>query len=237
MSMRLRWIVAALPVFALIGLALSVWLWRKSMPQPPFTIADRVRALGGSVDARLQPSFHAAGVKYPPARVTLIALKEERRLELWAADGESGAKRLIKIYPVLAASGKPGPKLREGDRQVPEGIYGIEWLNPNSRFHLSMRLNYPNANDIARAQAEGRDVENLGSDIMIHGGAASIGCLAVGDPASEELFVLAARVGIDSVDVIVAPCDFRVGASVEIPDDAPAWTAELHDEIRARIGE
>ena len=69
-------------------------------------------------------------------------------------------------YPILAASGVLGPKLREGDKQVPEGIYGAEALNPNSKFHLSIRLNYPNTFDRRMAQSDGRT--QLGGDIMIH---------------------------------------------------------------------
>jgi murein L,D-transpeptidase YafK len=116
------------------------------------------------------------------ASFTLIGLKAEKRLELWAPDA-AGRPRLIKTYPILAASGGAGPKLREGDRQVPEGLYAIESLNPNSRFHLSLRIDYPNAADRRRAQAEART--GLGGDIMIHGSNVSIGCLAMGDPAAE----------------------------------------------------
>jgi murein L,D-transpeptidase YafK len=71
------------------------------------------------------------------------------------------------------ASGKAGPKLREGDGQVPEGIYRIDGLNPNSSYHLSLKLNYPNDFDLEQARTEGRT--ELGGDIFIHGKAVSIG--------------------------------------------------------------
>jgi murein L,D-transpeptidase YafK len=96
-----------------------------------------------------------------------------------------------------------GPKLREGDRQVPEGVYRIASLNPNSRFHLSMEVNYPNDFDRAMAAKDGR--VNLGGQIFIHGGTASIGCLAMGDAVIERLFVLVARVGRENVRVVIAP--------------------------------
>lgn len=83
----------------------------------------------------------------------------------------------------------------------PEGVYVIEWLNPNSRYHLSMRVSYPNAWDRQEATRENRT--QLGGDIMIHGSNASIGCLAMGDEAAEDLFILAARTGISHVDVIL----------------------------------
>ena len=111
-----------------------------------------------------------AEVAMPPEQVTLLALKEEKRLEIYAADDSNGP-RFVLSYPILAASGIRGPKLREGDKQVPEGFYRIELLNPNSRYHLSLRVNYPNPADIEQAGRDGRDLSMLGGDIMIHGGA------------------------------------------------------------------
>lgn len=156
--------------------------------------------------SRLRAHFDRANVSFPPKRVVLLGLKDERRLIVFASDSD-GPLREIAAYPVLAASGTLGPKLREGDRQVPEGVYALESLNPNSRFHAALRVGYPNDFDRAMAARDGRT--NLGGDIMIHGGDASIGCLAMGDPAIEELFVLAATVGTENVKIILAPCDLR----------------------------
>ncbi len=196
------------------------------------TTAERVASYGASVRSRLAPACEAAGVAYPPTSFTLIGLKAEKRLELWAPDA-AGRPRLIKTYPILAASGGAGPKLREGDRQVPEGLYGIESLNPNSRFHLSLRIDYPNAADRRRAQAEARS--GLGGDIMIHGSNVSIGCLAMGDPAAEELFVLAALTGPKNIRVILSPVDFRRLDKIDLPASLPAWVPELHAEIKAEL--
>jgi murein L,D-transpeptidase YafK len=165
-------------------------------------------ALGDTVDTRLRPDFARAGVAYPPERLVMVAFKAEKRLELYGPDA-AGRLQRVHSYPILAASGGPGLKLREGDEQVPEGFYRIELLNPNSRYHLSLRVNYPNDEDIARARAENRDLSTLGGDIMIHGGAASIGCLAMGDPAAEDLFVLVQRTGLDNVSLLITPEDLR----------------------------
>ena len=78
---------------------------------------------------------------------------------------------------------------------MPEGVYAIEAFNSNSRFHLSLKLDYPNAVDRQQAALEGRD--QLGGDIFLHGKDVSVGCLAMGDAAIEELFVLVARTGIE----------------------------------------
>lgn len=119
--------------------------------------------------------------------LNLCISKMKKILKLYGGDSSSILKQ-IKVYNVLAASGKQGPKLIEGDQQVPEGIYRLESLNPNSLYHLSLRTNYPNQFDKEKAKIDAR--ENLGSDIMIHGKDLSIGCIAVGDEAIEELFIL-----------------------------------------------
>jgi hypothetical protein len=199
---------------------------------PLKTVEDRVAEFGALVQERLEPKFTAAGVPYPPKRVTLIGMKQERVLQVYAAAAE-GDFKLICSYPILAASGVPGPKLREGDRQVPEGIYRVRELNPNSLFHLSLWLNYPNEFDLARAAEEGRT--EPGSEIMIHGAAKSRGCLAMGDPAAEDLFVLAALTGIENISVILAPLDFRSDGSAAPPNGAPPWTSGLYADIKREL--
>jgi len=193
------------------------------------TIADRMEQFGPVAHERIKPYFDRAGVEYPPAHVVLLGLKRERRLCVYAA-GRSGAYRLIRRYPIQAASGLLGPKLKEGDHQVPEGIYPVELINPNSLFHLSLRVGYPNDFDKANAEAEGRT--DLGGDIMIHGGAKSVGCLAMGDPAAEDLFVLAADTGIENMKIVIAPVDFRRGERVTRTKYRPVWLPSLYDDIR-----
>ena len=193
------------------------------------TISDRIGEYGPAVTDRLSPRFCKAGIDYPPKAVTLLAIKSEKRLELYAncADGSP-----IKVcsYPILAASGQLGPKLREGDRQVPEGIYEVELLNPNSLYHLSIRLNYPNKFDRLMAMADNRT--KLGGDIMIHGSNMSIGCLAMGDEAAEDLFVLTELVGLSNVRVIITPVDMRHEEMPKPDPESPKWLPELYDQIK-----
>lgn len=196
------------------------------------TVADRVEEFGEAARGRLAPAFGRIQVSYPPRQVALVGLKQEKMLEVWVR-GERTPLRLLKTYPILGASGKLGPKLREGDHQVPEGLYRVESLNPNSLYHLALRVNYPNAFDKEKARAEGRD--HPGSDIMIHGKTCSVGCLAMGDEAAEDLFVLAAETGIENISVILSPVDFRVR---QLPLDmppVPAWTAGLYKQISAEL--
>ena len=196
------------------------------------SVRSRLRQYGAAVHERLCPAFEDARVSYPPAAVLLLGLKQERVRDVYAR-GRGGDLAFIRRYPVLGASGTAGPKLREGDRQVPEGVYTIDELNPNSRFHLSLRVGYPNAFDRVRAKEVGR--ADLGGDIMIHGGDSSTGCLAIGDQAVEELFVLAADCGLANTRLVLSPVDFR---KRELPLSCwnrAAWTEELYDSIRIEL--
>lgn len=202
-------------------------------PREP-TIADRVAQYGPSARARLLPFFAAAGVSYPPARFLLLALKQERELQLYAA-GRAQRLAFVRSFAIRGASGGLGPKLREGDRQVPEGVYSIVYLNPNSVAHLALALGYPNEFDRAHAAEDGRESAILGGDIMIHGGSGSIGCLAVGDQAAEDLFILAADSDWESAVVVVSPVDFR---RADLPDGfvpPTPWAPRLYVWLRAEL--
>jgi L,D-transpeptidase catalytic domain len=217
---------------AALGASLAIQACRSAAPLPSATPADVrtvLRRIGPAAEARLRPYLRRAGVRLPPDHVWLIVLKEEREVELWASSDDR--RRFVRRYRILAASGGPGPKLREWDEQVPEGIYSVLWLQPHSSYYLSMKLDYPNAFDRAMARRDGRT--NLGGDIFIHGRADSIGCVAVGDLAIEELFDLAGRVGPAAVTVVIAPRDLRVKpapSSVSVP-----WAGKLYARLRAAM--
>lgn len=201
--------------------------WLRRETRPTQTVESVVATLGPIRRPQLEKMFLDAGSLYPPSQLTLIGLKREKRIEIWSPE-RSGQWKRITEYPVLAASGHDGPKLVEGDRQVPEGIYAIEGLNPNSHFHLSMKLNYPNEFDRRMAQQDGRS--NLGVDIFIHGNAGSRGCLSISDDAIEELFLLVHDTGLERVRVIMTPYDMRKEA--QPPSDGnPAWTADLYRNL------
>ena len=116
------------------------------------------------------------------APVFIRIFKKEEQLELWVDDGEKF--QLYRTYPICTYSGDLGPKLREGDYQSPEGFYFVtpERLNPNSRFHLSFNLGYPNAYD--------RHHDRTGSALMVHGSCVSVGCYAMTDAGIEEIYTV-----------------------------------------------
>jgi murein L,D-transpeptidase YafK len=184
---------------------------------------------------RLRPEFEAAGLPYPPHEVAYVAFKDSRRLEVYGRAVGAQDWRFVKSYPILGASGRLGPKLAEGDRQVPEGIYRAQFLNANSRYHLSIRLDYPNAFDRRMATREGRT--RLGGDIMIHGSSVSIGCLAMGDRPAEDLFVLAALVSKERTRILVCPTDFRLAGHRAPRPEGPEWVEDLYASLRAELAQ
>ena len=210
----------------------STWEPPPYIPPGQHTVATRLRQFGTAARERWQPWFADAGIAYPADVVVLVGLKHERRLQVYA--GPTWRRlAFVRDLPWTATSGGPGPKLREGDRQIPEGTYDIESLNPNSRFHVSLRVGYPNEHDRRTAAREGRT--RLGGDIMIHGGDRSIGCIAVGDEAAEDLFVLAADVGLENIEVVLAPRDFRRMDTLARTPSRPVWLRGLYTQLAAAL--
>ena len=130
----------------------------------------------------LQDRLEARGFRFgAPAFIRIF--KKEEVLEVWLQK-DSGEYALFLDYPICIYSGELGPKTREGDKQSPEGFYtvGREAMNPNSQYHLSFNLGYPNAYDRAHGYS--------GSLLMVHGKCVSIGCYAMGDRQIEEIYTL-----------------------------------------------
>jgi hypothetical protein len=233
--MRPRSAIATIATVLAAGLLVGscVGEWGEYMRGSEYTVDERLMQFGRIARARLLPEFAGAGVAYPPDEIALVAFKDARQLSLYARS-HGKLWRHVRRYPILAASGAPGPKLCEGDRQVPEGVYRVVALNPNSRFHVSLRLDYPNAFDRAMGTRDGRN--NLGGEIAIHGKARSFGCLAVGDKAIEELFTLAHDAGLERIRVVIAPTDLRRPPPV-VSATAPPWTPVLYGLIRAELAQ
>lgn len=235
--MKSKTVFAALAAVAVLATGVTTGLWMRGYTLKEAmemgVCAMRSRAVKRTVaevvaDIEARKPHLKALADGSGGRMRLVALKRERRVEVsapgWAAP---------RIYPMTAFSGRLGPKLREGDGQIPEGIYGVEYLNPNSRFYLSLKVSYPNAFDRARAREDGR--ANLGGDIMIHGKAATIGCIPVGDDAIEDVFYLAAQVGIKNVEIVIAPYDMRQGRQAELEASPLAWYPQLCDALATAL--
>lgn len=150
----------------------------------PALAADKVKEVRARRAADVKALLEKAGLTSPVDEVYLRAFKRERQLELWA--GKKGKPLvLVKTYPFCAASGDLGPKRKEGDLQVPEGLYEVPSFNPYSAYHLSMKVSYPNASDLVRS-----DPKRPGGLIYLHGSCASIGCIAIEDEPIEEVYLI-----------------------------------------------
>ena len=110
--------------------------------------------------------------------------KEESELEVWKQD-TTARYELLKVYPICRWSGGLGPKVKEGDRQAPEGFYPITpgLMNPNSSYYLAINIGFPNAFDKANGYS--------GAFLMIHGDCSSRGCYAMTDEQIGEIYSLA----------------------------------------------
>lgn len=115
------------------------------------------------------------------------AYKAEGKLEIWLKNKSDKAYRLFRSYDFCAHSGTLGPKVREYDRQTPEGFYYLNAFNPQSSFHLSLRVNYPNEADLFRTGKNNKP----GSDIYIHGNCVTVGCIPLSDEKIKEVYILA----------------------------------------------
>jgi murein L,D-transpeptidase YafK len=115
--------------------------------------------------------------------ILIRLFKQEAEVEVWKQD-RSGKFALLKTYPICRWSGDLGPKVREGDRQAPEGFYAISpaQMNPQSAYYLSFNTGYPNAYD--------RSLGHTGSQLMVHGDCSSRGCYAMTDEQIAEIYSL-----------------------------------------------
>ena len=136
-----------------------------------------------SVPKKLITKMKAKSMRYG-SPILIRIFKQENALEVWKQK-TNGRYGLLKEYEICKWSGKFGPKFKEGDRQAPEGFYTVNpyQMNPNSSYHLSFNMGFPNKYD----RAHGR----TGSHLMIHGACSSAGCYSMTDDRVEEIYAMA----------------------------------------------
>ena len=119
----------------------------------------------------------------PQSPILVRLFKQEAELEIWKQD-KTGRFALLTTYPICRWSGDLGPKVKEGDRQAPEGFYNITpgQMNPDSQFYLAFNMGYPNAYD----RSHGR----TGAHLMVHGDCSSRGCYAMTDEQMSDIYAL-----------------------------------------------
>lgn len=162
----------------------------------------------------------------PEAPIFVRVFKEESELEIWK-QRDDGRFHHFKTYPICNWSGDLGPKVKQGDRQSPEGFYTVNrhQMNPNSQFHLAFNLGYPNSFD----RVHGR----TGDFLMVHGKCKSAGCYAMTDAVIEEIYALAREAfigGQESFEVHAFP--FRM-----TPDNMTRYAKHPHARFWATLKE
>ncbi len=181
-------------------------------------LASEGKVLPGTPDLTKLDERLAAAHVTKDASITMRIFKAESELEVWMTTN-TGEYTLFATYPVCFWSGTLGPKLKEGDRQAPEGFYTItspQTHREGARWPVSIDLGYPNSFD----KVQQRD----GSAILIHGGCASIGCFAMTNPVNDELNKLVSRAlsaGQAYVQIHVFP--FRMTPENFARYDNPQW--------------
>lgn len=146
----------------------------------------RVRSAYDKKWVALQAQLEAKKINTDNFELYFRIFKLEKEFEVWVKNKIDLKYTLLKTITICAASGDLGPKRKQGDYQVPEGFYEIATFNPNSSYHLAMKINYPNQSD--RLKKTGTDA---GGDIMIHGFCVTIGCIPLENEPVEEVYVLA----------------------------------------------
>jgi murein L,D-transpeptidase YafK len=213
----------------LLAIIMTLMLPVSSSAQPPVRKEflaqqqrfERVRNAQKRKADVLARSLGAAGLASDNINILIVAYKAEATLEVYAKKPDAPDYRMLAAYPVCAVSGVPGPKRRQGDRQVPEGFYHIDRFNPVSNYHMSLGIDYPNAADRLKTRAA-----DPGGDIFIHGSCLTVGCLPMTDDKIMEIYLYAVYArdsGQSKIPVYIFP--FRM-----TPKNMEKYGARYHDQ-------
>jgi murein L,D-transpeptidase YafK len=165
---------------------------------------SRVKNAYKEKETSLNELYKQKRISFKSQQIFLRAFKKEEEMELWARPAENSKFKLIKTFQICSSSGSLGPKRKRGDNQTPEGFYYIDRFNPNSSFHLSLGLNYPNTSDKILGEKD-----NYGGDIFIHGRCVTIGCIPLTDDKIKEVYIAAVEAkssGQKKIQVHIFPC-------------------------------
>jgi murein L,D-transpeptidase YafK len=158
--------------------------------------------------------FSNKNLNYQGFHLFIRAFKKEKTLEVWVKENGGKEFKFLHAYEFCGISGELGPKRKEGDLQIPEGVYIINHFNPLSKFHLSLGLNYPNESDRILS-----DKRSPGSAIYIHGNCVTIGCIPISDDKIQELYVLCVEAknnGQMQIPVHVFPAKLTKSALIDL---------------------
>lgn len=146
----------------------------------------RVKAAYSEKESIIKALFTTRKLVYTNFHMILVGFKAEKKLKVYIRGTKQKSYSLLKSYDFCVLSGELGPKRKQGDLQVPEGLYEISNYNPQSSYHLSIKVNYPNKSDKVLS-----DKKNPGDDIYIHGNCVSVGCIPLTDELIKEVYLMA----------------------------------------------
>lgn len=195
-------------IFPLIIMLQGVSFKDSQLTQP------RVKAAYEQKERIVQQYFKTKNLNYQGFQVFIRAFKKEKALEVWIKEKDQEIYSLLRTYDFCTSSGTLGPKRKEGDMQIPEGIYHINHFNPQSNFYLSLGLNYPNTSDKILS-----DKKHPGGSIYIHGSCVTIGCIPLTDDKIKELYVLSVEArnnGQEKIPVHIFPARLTEQGTVEL---------------------
>lgn len=191
-------------------------------PEAGPSSTPRTRAIVEATAVRLEPELSKQGLKCGDP-VVLRLFKEEQELEVWMKPASEPLYLLFKVHRIAASAGRPGPKLREGDGQAPEGFYEVTagQLRPHTKHHLGLDLGYPNARD--------RQLGRSGEGMMIHAGDSAAGAYALSPEGMEEIYTLAdaaLRAGHRKVPVHIFPFRLTDKRMDQVVEGQGRWMEE-----------
>ncbi len=181
---------------------------------------SRVKSAYQEKEMTIKTLFKEKQLNYTGFQLFLRAFKKEQNLEVWIKEKGKEEFTLLHTYAFCSTSGTLGPKRKEGDLQIPEGVYYINHFNPFSNFHLSLGVNYPNASDRILS-----DKQHPGGSIYIHGNCVTIGCIPLTDNKIKELYVLAVEArnnGQEKIPLHIFPDRLDVGSLEKLVQDYSA---------------
>jgi len=189
----------------------------------------RVKTAYSEKEDVVKAYFKEKNIKYNGFRLFIRAFKKEQKLETWVLEEGKETYALLHTYDFCAVSGKLGPKRKEGDLQIPEGVYSINHFNPQSNFYLSLGVSYPNASDRILS-----DQKHPGGNIYIHGNCVTIGCIPLTDDKIKELYVLAvqARGTQDNIPVHIFPAKLSSAELNALKTDFSAPTISFWTNLK-----
>ena len=164
---------------------------------------SRVSVAYEQKDKTVQRYFKNKNLDFNSFHLFIRVFKKEKLVEVWIREKNKDSFTLLQTYDFCMSSGMLGPKRKEGDLQIPEGVYQINHFNPQSKFYLSLGLNYPNASDRILS-----DKQHPGKDIYLHGSCVTVGCIPLTDDKIKELYIMAVEAkngGQEKISVHIFP--------------------------------